>query len=221
MTTHQDPLARENAEPQPGRGSALRLAAVLMALGCAMALWAVQHVAVQTGRGQRLDDRLLAGIRSLTGSTLQQQAATLGQASFTIAVIVALALGLSALVQVRPDRLVVLAVTVGGANVATQVLKHVLIERPVLTDSAPNSLPSGHMTMVVSVVLALVLLNEGLLRGLVLVLGVAWVIAMAGVVVVAAWHRPSDVLAAVLVCLCFAATAVAVVGPGDRSYAWA
>lgn len=222
MTTYRQPAPGEQtAEPQSSRGSAARVVAALLALACAAAVWLVQHLAVQTQAGQRLDDRLLDTTTSLTGSTLQRQAEQLGQTSFTLALVVALALGLSALVQVRPDRLVVLAITVGGANVATQVLKHVLIERPVLIESAPNSLPSGHVTMVVSVVFAAVLLTHGALRAVLVVVGAAGTVAMSAAVVVAGWHRPSDALAAVLVCGCFAALAVAAVGPGDRSQAWA
>lgn len=221
MTTHQDPLASQATELRRGRWPALRVIAALLALVCVAALWLLQYVAVQTQAGQRLDDRLLDRITSLAGPTLQRQADHLGQASLTVALIIALAVGLFALVRIRPDQLVVLAVTVGGANVTTQVLKHVLIERPVLTESAPNSLPSGHLTVVASVVLAAVLLTSGPLRAVLLVLGTAWIGAMAAAVVVAGWHRPSDVVAAGLVCGCFAALAVAVVGPGDRSFAWA
>jgi membrane-associated phospholipid phosphatase len=80
-----------------------------------------------------------------------------------------------------------------GAQVVTQLLKAGLA-RP---DSADvNSLPSGHVTLVASLGVALVLVVPRLLRPLAATTALV-VTATGGVAtMVAGWHRPSDVLAA-------------------------
>jgi membrane-associated phospholipid phosphatase len=219
MTTYDQPPAESPAEA-PSR-SAARLYALVVAVLCAVGVWLVQQVAVQTSAGQRLDDRLLDILTALTGAAGDARADRFSEAAFGAAIIVALAIGLYALVQLRPDRLAVVAITVGGANLATQVLKHVVIDRPTLIEAAPNSLPSGHVTMVGSVALMLVVLSSGVVRVLLAVFGALVTFAVAASVVLAGWHRPSDVVAAVLVCCCFAALAVVAVGPDSRAEDWA
>ncbi len=64
---------------------------------------------------------------------------------------------------------------------------------------APNSMPSGHMTVAASVVVATVLVLPPRLRGTVALLGAAYA-ALTGIATLSAgWHRPSDAVAAVLV----------------------
>lgn len=218
MTTYDRPTTAAPTEPSPRNGA--RLGAVAVAVLCAVGVWLVQQFAVQTATGQRLDDRLLDIVMDLAPGTWDTPADRVSEGLFGAAIIVTLAIGLSSLVQLRPDRLAVLAITVGGANVATQLLKHVIIERPAYTWTAPNSLPSGHVTMVASVAVMLVLLTAGALRALLVFVAAVVTFAASAAVMVAGWHRPSDVLAAVLVCGCFAALTVAAVGPHSRPQTW-
>ena len=218
MTTYDQPPAESPTETPPRSGA--RLIALLVAVLCTAGVWLLQQVAVQTTDGQRLDDRLLDVLEALTTATWDARADRLTEAAFAAAIIVALAIGLYALVQLRPDRLAVVLITVGGANLATQVLKHAVIERPPLIDAAPNSLPSGHVTMVGSVALMLVVLTSGAVRALLAVVAAVVTLAVAGLVMVAGWHRPSDVIAAVLVCCCFAALATVAVGTNSRAEDW-
>lgn len=208
------PRARPSATA--ARGVAL-VVAVLLAAG----VWLVQYGAVQTAAGQRLDDGLLDGIDAVTGEGVDRLASLVSGVGLDVAIILALVLALTALVRVRPDQLVLLAVVVGGANATTQVLKHVLIERPALVESTTNTLPSGHVTLVTSVALALTLMSYGWASRALVVLGTAAALFMGSAVVIAGWHRPSDSVAAWLVCGCFAALAVAVVGPGEQTSRWA
>ena len=220
MTTYDQPTTEAPpTHPSPGYG--VRLGALLVALLCAVGVWLVQQVAVQTVAGQRRDIVALDAITSLAPTAWDRAGDQVSEGLFGAAIIVSLAIGLSALVQLRPDRLAVLAITVGGANLATQLLKHVVIERPAYTWTEPNSLPSGHVTMVTSVALMLVLLTAGAVRTLLVVVAAVAAFAVSVAVMVGGWHRPSDVVAAVLVCGCFAALTVAVVGHESRAQAWA
>ena len=219
MTTYDRPTTESPADASPRVG--VRLGALVVAVMCAVGVWLVQELAVQSAAGQRRDSRLVDAVRSFVPAGWETPADRVGEGLFGAAVIATLALGLYSLVQLRPDRLAVIAITVGGANLATQLLKHVLIERPAYTWTAPNSLPSGHVTMVTSVALMLVLLTSGVVRRLLVVTAAVVSLAASAAVVVAGWHRPSDVVAAVLVCGGFAALTVAAVRPNSRPQTWA
>jgi hypothetical protein len=83
------------------------------------------------------------------------------------------------------------------------VLKR-LIERPELgvdmeRAAAGNSLPSGHTTIAASVAIALLLVLPARLRGAGGMLGAAATAVVGVATLSAGWHRPSDVVAALLV----------------------
>nr|WP_269212749.1 MULTISPECIES: phosphatase PAP2 family protein [unclassified Schaalia] len=88
---------------------------------------------------------------------------------------------------------------VAGANISTQILK-MLVERPHLgvTTETVNSLPSGHVTVAVSLCIALIMVAPEWLRGPSAWLGWVWTCAMGVSVMLSAWHRLADVLVAVL-----------------------
>lgn len=90
-------------------------------------------------------------------------------------------------------------VLVGGANVTTQLLKKVVLERPDLGLGSANSLPSGHTTVAATLAVALVLVVPVAVRSTAAVLGAAYAAATGVSTLVAGWHRPSDVAAALLV----------------------
>lgn len=98
-------------------------------------------------------------------------------------------------------------VVIVGANVTTQVLKRVLLDRPDFGLGILNSLPSGHTTVVASATAATLLVAPPALRP-VLVLGGSVATTLTGAsTIVAGWHRPSDIVAALAVCLAWAAIA--------------
>ncbi|NTW41804.1 MAG: phosphatase PAP2 family protein, partial [Cellulomonadaceae bacterium] len=103
------------------------------------------------------------------------------------------------------------AVLMGGANLTTQVLKHVVLSRPdlALDDSLRNTLPSGHTTAAASVAAALVLVVPRRVRPAAALVGAAYTVATGISTLVGGWHRPSDVVAAVLVVLGWAGLATA------------
>jgi hypothetical protein len=111
--------------------------------------------------------------------------------------------GFIALIRRRFALAVGAVLIIVGANVTTQVLK-AIITRPELgvdveRAAAGNSLPSGHTTIAASVLVALILVLPGRLRGVGALLG-ALLTSAAGVATLSAgWHRPSDAIAALLV----------------------
>lgn len=89
--------------------------------------------------------------------------------------------------------------------VSAEILK-IALPRPVLAMEAEalmgskaglNTLPSGHTTYAMALVLGLVLLASPRFRPVVAMVGMIAVLTVAGGVVTAGWHRPSDVIAGI------------------------
>jgi hypothetical protein len=179
----------------------------LVGLLAAAAAVAVYAVFVRTTLGQVVDEAAMRGadvqherLVSVLNSTLDGTSLL----SIGVAAVLAAAIGL---LRRRIDLAVAAGVLVLGANLTTQWLKAELT-RPPLGDPAPNSLPSGHTTAAVSVVFALVLVLPYATRAALAVAGALYVTVIAVATVWAAWHRPSDTVAALLVTLGWGALAV-------------
>jgi membrane-associated phospholipid phosphatase len=129
---------------------------------------------------------------------------SVGSVALSLLACVALALG-----RRRFDLALGAGVLIAGANVTTQVLKYQLFTRPDLS-MGPNSLPSGHTTVVLSIALAAVIVVPPLWRPTV-AMGVSAIATLVGVAtVLGRWHRPSDVIAATFVCVVWAAVGLLV-----------
>ncbi|MCU1432877.1 MAG: hypothetical protein JWP95_1982 [Actinotalea sp.] len=198
--------------------------AVLLAAGAASAVLAIWAVFVRTATGRLVDEAAWEG--ALTGQNRLWQLAgpVLDVISGPFIIGVLLATMLLAVLRRRVLLAVQVAIVMGGANLTTQVLKHVLLDRPDLGlgDPVRNTLPSGHTTAAASVAVALVLVVPRRLRPTAAVLGAAYTAATGVSTLVGRWHRPSDVAAAVLVVLAWAAVAHAIavraaVVPAQRS----
>lgn len=192
--------------PAPGRVGPARglvaLAAAMVVLG-AGSVAALYVVFVRTRTGQRFDQAALLRIDADPERTRE----IVGLLSdLTIGVIIAV-LAVCMVVSLLRGRLayaIAAAVLVAGANVTTQLLKHGLLTRPDLGYYTNNSLPSGHTTVAVSLALALLLVAPRFSRGLLVLAGSVAATVVGVGVVVTGWHRPSDVLASVGVCLAWA-----------------
>ena len=94
-------------------------------------------------------------------------------------------------------------VAVVGANLSTQALKYWILWRPDYDITArmdnANTFPSGHTTMATSAAVALILLSGRRWRALSAWAGALFAIAMGYSTLACQWHRPSDVIAALLV----------------------
>ena len=96
----------------------------------------------------------------------------------------------------------------------TQILKDTILDRPDLGLGTLNSLPSGHTTVVASAVGAALLVAPGALRPLVALAGGFATTLTGASTIVAGWHRPADVMAALAVSLIWTAVVAAVIhGP--------
>ena len=186
------------AGPAPGRANPRCLGVAALA---ALLLVVLYVVAVHTAWGQRLDVAALDGrtTRPLVIHATGRLLDTISVASLTLlggaALVIAVARGRIYLAMTA-------AVLVLGANVTTQLLKRVVLDRPELIASDPiptPSFPSGHTTVATSLAVAFVLVVPARLRTITALCGIAYACLIGTGVVTAGWHRPSDVIGGFLV----------------------
>jgi membrane-associated phospholipid phosphatase len=208
------PLLRQKPSPPPPRPRtswSLRPGLIGLAVLFGMAVWATQWVFVQSARGQRWDEQWRIDVQAAAGRVWDARAHDFGSVSLRVGLVLCVVLALVALARRRADLLVRGVVLVAGANATTQILKRVVIERPDYgIGFGPNASPSGHTTLVASVAIAAVLVMPSAVRPVLVFVGAAWSVAVAASTVVSGWHRPSDTVAALLVCAGWAALVAAV-----------
>ncbi len=167
----------------------------LLSIGAASGAAATYLITVGTRAGQLIGELILGGgppaLDQVT--TAERVLETLTRSSLAVGTIVIVAI---ALLQRRRRLAGAALVVVIGANVTTQLLKLVLLDRTDLLDGLfyplPNSFPSGHATAVASIAVGLLLVIPPLLRTPVVVLS-AVVVAVVGVsTLVTGWHRMAD-----------------------------
>ncbi len=192
--------AMRGGSPAPGGKSALWRAgaAAAVSLVAAISLWLAYRTMVGTPLGQHIDDAVLRRASRTPASATAQLTDALGRVSLASLVLAVIAITAVAAMRRRVDLAVAALVLVAGANMTTQALKRGL-DRPDLGWGTLNSFPSGHVTVVASVAVAALMVSPLWLRGLLVLPAVAAVGLTAVATVVAGWHRPSDVVGAVLV----------------------
>ena len=208
MTT--SPLLRRSSDPsaaRPPRSWSVRPGLIGVAAVCALLVWVTQRIFVQTPRGQQWDEGWRVDVQEAAGRMWDTRAHEFSVVSLQLGLFLCLVLALVALARRRIDLLVRGAVLVAGANATTQLLKRVVIARPDYVDQygpsvgyGPNALPSGHVTLVASVVIAAVIVLPRAVGPLVALVGGVWVALVASATVITGWHRPSDIVAALLIC---------------------
>lgn len=186
----------------------LQMSAVLLVLGVTV-LWVLVSWALGSRTGQRLDDRARLAV-DLPDRGLAVVFTVLGLVSVgTIAIALVGYLGL-ALARRRLVTGVVAVILVTSANVATQVLKYRLLDRPDFGLGQTNTLPSGHTTVMASLALAALLVLPRAGRVLQVAAAAALATFVGAGTVLNGWHRPSDVLAGLAVCAACAGAALLV-----------
>ncbi|MET0767353.1 MAG: phosphatase PAP2 family protein [Aeromicrobium sp.] len=184
------------------RGTAVT--AAWTAVTAAAMLAVLVQLAVRSARGQDWDD---SAMNTVVGGrdTRLTVLSVLGYVS--IGAIVIVVIGCVAVALARSSvRLAVGAVAViAGSNLTTQVLKHAILDRPDFGLGTLNSLPSGHTTVVASSVGAALLVAPRLARPVIALAGGFATTLTGASTVVAGWHRPSDVIAALAVSLLWTA----------------
>lgn len=179
-----------------------RAPGLAVAVLAGLAVWGTWSVFVTTRTGRLLEQAALDGAELGQNRLWQVAEPVLDVISVPFIAIVLLATMLLAVLRRRTLLAVQVAVLMGGANLTSQVLKLVL-DRPDLSiDSLlRNSLPSGHTTAAASVAVALVFVVPRRFRPAAAVIGALYTAATGVSTLVGQWHRPSDVVAAVLVVL--------------------
>ncbi len=164
----------------------------------------------QSSLGQALDERAMDAVAGGERATARM-VGVLGYISIVSIVLALVALVAIALLRRRYSAAVAALSVVIGANVTTQVYKR-LLDRGDFGHLTVHSFPSGHATVVTSVVLASLLVAPSAARAMVTLIGSGAMTVTAAATLVASWHRPSDVVGAALVSLAWAAAVAAVWG---------
>ena len=175
------------------------LPALSVAVVAAVTLFLMVRIAVQSPQGQQWDDDAMGTVVAGRDTQLTLLSG-LGYVSIGAIVLVAIACGAVALLRGKARLAIGAAVIIGGADITTQVLKRVF-DRPDFGLGVLNSLPSGHTTVVASAVGAALLVAPGGIRPLVSAAGGFATTLTGASTVVAGWHRPADVVAALAVSL--------------------
>ena len=161
------------------------------------------RIAVHTARGQALDLTALRGEAVQPRPIRRIASGLLGTISSASLVGVMVVLVVIAVLRGRFRLAVVVGTVVTCSVVSAEILKHTL-SRPLLAtigfDYVPvNTLPSGHSTVALSVVVAAILVAPRRHQALVALVGAPYAVGVGIATVAAHWHRPSDVVAAAFV----------------------
>lgn len=167
----------------------------------------VYLVAVRTAEGRRLDDAA-EGNLSEGSRAFEETSDLLDTISLSSLALLGGAIMAIALLRRRPRLALGAGVVVLGANVTTQFLKAAL-DRPGPFGTEAGSFPSGHVTVAMSLAMALVLVAPPALRVAATLLGGAYAIGVGVAVIALDWHRPSDVVGAYLVTVAWTALVAA------------
>ncbi|WP_423919803.1 phosphatase PAP2 family protein [Frigoribacterium sp. 2-23] len=158
----------------------------------------VYVAAVLTSTGQAVEDSILS---SVDGTTLLSSGAALDAISPPAVILVVGVTMLFAFIRRRPGAAVQAGVLIVGATVTTQLIK-AIAPRPDLTgEFYQNSFPSGHTTIAVASLLAIMTAFGRRSRPLLYVIGTAFAAIVAEQTVAFGWHRCSDVVGACAVSL--------------------
>ena len=188
---------------------------LLVAVASAAGVGLLYVAAVRSPLGQALEDLVLWG--RPTGDAEAVELAWRALATLNLAVAAGATAGLAgvALAVGRPFLAFGVVVAIAGANLTTQLLKEVVLDRPNLVGSGAyaygNSFPSGHVTLAASLALAALLVAPRRLRSLVALGGAAYVGVVGISTLTAGWHRLADAVGAILVALAWSGLVAAVV----------
>jgi membrane-associated phospholipid phosphatase len=199
------------ASPPSGNTVSRRLLTV--GLLCLLAEAAVYMVAVWTPLGQAYDDRVISGWRISHPAAEIEAAQALSSVQLPW-VLISVALLLTIAVARRRFRLgLAVVVMVAGAIATTELLKRLVLPRPVLGAADPvlglNSFPSGHVTVAAVLATALICVSPRSWRWPATLLGLGYAVLIGTSALFLGWHRPSDIVGGTLTAIVWAAFAAA------------
>ncbi|GGO95433.1 phosphatase PAP2 family protein [Actinomyces gaoshouyii] len=201
--------------PRPAQSAPAhpRAKGLALAVACFTGLVVLWWAFVDTLPGQFLEAAALAGSEIGSHRVDGHARVVLSAISMPAAVLLVVVILLVGLLRRSHRRASWAIIAVIGASASAQILKHWILFRPdhgitARWDNA-NTLPSGHTTMAASAAVALILLVDARWRVPAAWLGAAMTVAMGYSTLVRQWHRPADVVAAVLLAVGWGALAVA------------
>ncbi|MBJ7456191.1 MAG: phosphatase PAP2 family protein [Thermoleophilia bacterium] len=206
--------------PAPRRSAAAALAS--LSILAAVATAAAFALAVHTSAGQRLDDAARGDV-SLSAAPRAYAATERLLETISVSSLALFGLGIMgvALLRGRPALAVGAGVAVLGANLTTQAMK-ARFDRPDLVDGGrtiDGAFPSGHVTVAMSLALALILVVPPAARWTAALAGCLYAAGVGIAVIALDWHRPSEAVGAYLVATAWTAAVAAVLvaaGEGRR-----
>jgi membrane-associated phospholipid phosphatase len=194
--------------------------AVVTGLGCAAGIVAVYLLAVWTPVGQRVEDAVLHAATSGAGGTGADRATTTLAFIRAPTVLLAVAAILAVAFLRRLPLLGFLGAGVVAASMLTAEVIQRTVSRPILLHHGyrreDQSFPSGHATVAMSLLFALLLVVPYRFRAAALIVASVAAGAVEVAAVTASWHRPSDTLGSDLIVLGWACAAVAVLARWGR-----
>ena len=191
--TNSAPTESSITEPVPNRlisGLAIAFSGLL--------IWLIPRIALGTKWGLKNDNEAMNAVYAHS-SVEAEILDALGVISISTALVAVLVMVLFAMMRGRKRAALGILVLVGGANITAQILKHQILDRPNTIDLLPNSLPSGHTTLVVTLALGAIAVSPRGFRYSA-VFGASVLATLTGAsTVVAGWHRPADIFAALVI----------------------
>ena len=192
-------------------------------IGSLVAFALIYALAVWTATGQTLENAALRGARISSDNLISLDDAKLQAISVTslaVAILVITAIGFF-----RGGWRLGFA---GGGTIVVSVLsaealKRYILPRPDLIDASEklqhNTLPSGHTTIAMSLLLATMLVVSYRWRGLAMLFMMTWATGIGALTIAAHWHRLSDTLTANALALAVASAAALWLARGDEVHA--
>ena len=206
MSSHLKDSRRRRPAGQVRGAVALGALCLLATLACVAGVIATYYFFVRTTTGQYIDESALVEAVAIHGPAGKAATRFLDWLP-TISLVVAAVVVLFVTVIRKRWRAAGIAVSACiAANIATQVLKDLLPERPFrgVATLELNSLPSGHTTLAASAAAAVFLMASPRWRPFAGFAGGSFAVVSGISTVVNQWHRPADVIAAFLLVGAFA-----------------
>ena len=206
IATSLPPASSDPSTPEVGSGRWIIGAILAFAL-----LVASYLLAVWTRAGQSVENAALRGADQVAGQDLISANAALNAITIGSLALATLLVGVIALIRGSVDLAVASVGIIVVGQIITQGLKRFVLPRPDLVDVSGdfihNTFPSGHTTIAMTVLFALILVTPYRWRGLTALFVASWAIGIGAYTITAKWHRLSDTIGAMavaLLCACLA-----------------
>ncbi|HLR48447.1 MAG TPA: phosphatase PAP2 family protein [Corynebacterium sp.] len=177
----------------------------------AILLATVYALAVLTPTGQALENAALRGADQASAADSDEAWKGLGEITVWTLAIATAAIGIIGFLRRKVILAVVGVGVIVGGQLITQSLKRFILPRPELVevtgDYAHNSFPSGHTTIAMTVLVAVILVVPFRWRGFAMLIVMSWSVGIGAYTTTAKWHRLSDTIGADLVALIVGAIA--------------